>query len=233
MALIQTSALISDIKGRIAGNTFQRSSSGLVMRRQGGQVNRSTQAQNDNRNILSRLQISWQGLSDQQRLLWNTYAIFKNQGTRKNLQVKLSGHQLFIRENTIRLMYNAQGAATSPVILTAPILIQPQTPPTIVSVTNASTHLYIVTSFSPVVGTSFLVWRMSAGQSPSQQSGHVKRKVFCPLPAASTTQDLYTPYITAFGALPLTLKFVTIDLAIYVIANGSLSSYSTTRIAVS
>src|SRR3972149_7530721 len=102
MARIQTSALISNISGKINGSVFQRNQGGLIIRNQSGKINSNTLRSNSQRVGMSSVQGDWQSLTDAQRLTWNTYATYLDRKQRRNPTLSINGQQLFIDINTVR-----------------------------------------------------------------------------------------------------------------------------------
>lgn len=86
MATIITSSLVSDIRGSINGNTFQRGNSGLIVRSKPRTVGRGSNQQNQVRNYNAELNYAWSNLTDAQRSTWSSYAIFCNGNGKTNNQ---------------------------------------------------------------------------------------------------------------------------------------------------
>src|SRR3972149_2337274 len=114
MARIQTSALISNISGKINGSVFQRNQGGLIMRNQSGKINSNTLRSNSQKVGLADIQGNWQLLTDGQRLLWQTYAIYLNKKQKKNPTLNINGQQLFININAIRYALSSDNALFQP-----------------------------------------------------------------------------------------------------------------------
>lgn len=99
MARIQTSSLISDIRGSVGGVTFQMSSHGLIAAKR-KQPTTPVSFLNTYRNlVLSRLNITWSLLSEAQRESWTTFASYNSENTESFSLSKLSGLQTFMRTN--------------------------------------------------------------------------------------------------------------------------------------
>jgi hypothetical protein len=121
MAIIVTSGLISHIKGSMAGSTFQRSASGLTMRKKPLPVGRGTNSQLNQRNIVAQLNVAWNLLTDAQRLLWASFSNYTNgQGkTNKQNTSANTGKTQFVAVNSWLLLY---GKA----LLQVPTLVPPE-----------------------------------------------------------------------------------------------------------
>lgn len=106
MARITTSALISDIRGKVGGVVFQGGQSGLIVRNKSIPVNRRTLAQTQSKKDLFNIQQEWRALTDSQRDDWNlfaaTYPVLQKFSTTKTI----NGQQYFIKYNDYRVRYN-------------------------------------------------------------------------------------------------------------------------------
>lgn len=105
MARITTSALISDIRGKVGGVVFQGGQSGLIARNKTIPVNRRTLAQTQSKKDLFNIQQEWKALTDAQRDDWNlfaaTYPVLQKFSTTKTI----NGQQYFIKYNDYRVRY--------------------------------------------------------------------------------------------------------------------------------
>lgn len=104
MARIKYSGLISDISGSLAGTTFQRGYFGQVLRKKPIPCNRQTAAQLNVRSIMQTVQQSWHALTPLQKSQWNRFIAYSMQTTRRTKTITLSGHALFLKYQTIRLL---------------------------------------------------------------------------------------------------------------------------------
>ena len=71
MALIKTGSLITDINGKIGGQSFQRSRQGLTLQNSPGHVNNASNILSFRRSQSKRFSQAWRSLSASQRLAWN------------------------------------------------------------------------------------------------------------------------------------------------------------------
>ena len=95
MAIIQTSGLITHIRGSIAGTTFQKGSAGLIARKKPTQVRSATTNQNAQRVLIARLNVEWENFNDLQRSIWSSFANYINgigKTNRQNFQDKQAKH---------------------------------------------------------------------------------------------------------------------------------------------
>lgn len=102
MAKVLFTAVVADMRGKIAGTVFTKNKSGAVARTKVSPVNGRTPAQTTARARLSRLSAGWRTLTPSQREGWITRAteafgtdVFGNTKT-------ISGQQLYISVNTNR-----------------------------------------------------------------------------------------------------------------------------------
>src|SRR3972149_8638966 len=109
MAIITTSALISDITGRIQGTTFQRTQGGLCARNQRAQRNSNTNSQNFNKTGISSILNAWINLTQSEREQWNQYAIYRNIKQKRNQSRTISGQHICMPEKPARHPKNNSG----------------------------------------------------------------------------------------------------------------------------
>lgn len=197
MARIQTSALISDIRGAVGGNVFQRSAQGLTVRSRITPIQTAKPTQQANRSLMAGLQTSWQSLTDQQRTAWTTWGQYQNIQPRGFVTAQLSGQQVYIQVNFYRLQSNLAQ-------LDDPIFTPYSLLPTDIAFGNAGSDLTAVLSEDPgdpdyqlIIKLSFIV---RAGRN-AQPSG---LKFLLPQEQIDETTWNYTePYLAAFGKLPV------------------------------
>lgn len=108
MAKIKTSAIITDISGKVGGTVFQRSGSGLIMKNKDKNVRRKTFSQITSSACISNVQSFWQSLSSTQKTAWSKYAGYNVLSQRKAKGLALSGYQVFMRYNYYLSFYGHQ-----------------------------------------------------------------------------------------------------------------------------
>jgi len=107
MAIVQTGAVVTHIKGSVAGNTFQRSAAGLTIRSKPKPVGQGSNAQQSQRNIIAKLNWYWTNLTDANRQQWSSFAVYTN-GVGKTNKQNLSantGKTQFFAVNSWLLIY--------------------------------------------------------------------------------------------------------------------------------
>jgi len=120
MALFK-SQVLTQASGSVAGLTYSRGRSGLVLRNRTIPVNTQTARQSAVRNALTTLVIAWiETLTAAQRAAWELYAanvpVTNALGDSRNI----SGQNWFIAANTPRIQFATLGLLDAPIIPTAP-----------------------------------------------------------------------------------------------------------------
>lgn len=197
MALIKTTAIIAEIRGKVAGTVFSRNASGAYMRTKVTPINPQTTAQSLVRQNFTDNSQTWRGLTENQRKLWNQSAI---NFTRTNIfgdNVPLSGFNLYVRLNNNLKAVNVAVIADAP----QPESVQGFTTLSVVADTGGGT--FDIT-FTPPIAANVSV-QVFATAPLSAGVTFVKtelRKIDVLVTADTTPQDLAAEYITKFGALP-------------------------------
>lgn len=103
MALIKTSALVSDISGKIGGNVFARNSGGSYVRSFTKPVNPNTPAQQAQKNRLAYVSNAWRELTDAQRQAWTDAAklSYRQVVNRMGETVSLTGFGYYMKANML------------------------------------------------------------------------------------------------------------------------------------
>lgn len=101
MAVIQTGAVISDIRGSVGGTTFQRLGSGLTMRNKPLPVGGKSFGQSNVKNANSIVAEAYNELTDEQRDLWQSFSDFCNGSgvTGKGRKSSSSGRLMYFEVN--------------------------------------------------------------------------------------------------------------------------------------
>jgi hypothetical protein len=119
MARVKFGGLISDISGSVGGGTFQRSNYGSVLRSKPIPIHTFSSAQIIIRQHINYLHAQWSELSSEERNQWNKYILFSNPTIKRDKAVLLSGHDLFIKYNMLRLC-RSLAILTTPTYITMP-----------------------------------------------------------------------------------------------------------------
>jgi len=199
MAIVTLSGLVSHIKGSIAGSTFQRSASGLTMRKKPIPVGRGTNAQINQRNIIAQLNFAWNNLTNAQRLSWASFSNYTNGIGKTNRQNNSAntGKTQFIAVNSWLLIYG-KGVIFSPTI-GPPLLQSVPCPPYYTISSNLGT-----TSASLDTTQEILVVQVSLPQSVGTNTNNTGFRTLVYTMVDGTTQDWSAAYLATFG-VPLTI----------------------------
>lgn len=106
MARIKYSALVDNIRGSIAGTTFQNNRYGYTVKTKPQLVNRNTAPQILQKLYMSQAARAWRTLTEGNRTNWNTYAETNPRPTRLNPDAYLSGYNYFLYVNRFRLLFS-------------------------------------------------------------------------------------------------------------------------------
>lgn len=223
MAIITTSALISDINGSVSGTTFQRTQGGLCMRSKTITRNPNSSFQQANKNRMVSIQNAWTNLTQAERSQWNQYAIYRGIKQKKNLSKNISGHQIFIRENSLRYSMTGYGAIFDNPIHSVPVLSNAPKPPIItVAVINFGNFEINYDTILISATQAILLW-ISAPIKESQKSNNIKRNMIKFISVDGQAQIVNTYYTNVFGLIPNAGQFISIEIGLY---DGILKTYS-------
>lgn len=221
MAIIQTSGLITHIKGSIGGTTFQRGSAGLIARNKPKQVKSATTNQNAQRVIIATLNSNWSNLTDAQRQTWSQFAIFINGAGKTNRQNNSgnTGKTQFIAVNSWLLLYGK------------PLLVTPSFLPALAPISpyydinfQSDDLGKTVESFDPT--NQILVTQVSLAQSPGTYKSNTGYRTLIYSPVSGTVQNWYGEYINYFGVPVMNSKKYWVKLKIVNFATGQMSAAS-------
>ncbi len=195
MAIIQTSGLISSIRGKVGGAVFQLSRSGNIMRSLTIPVNRRTQLQLKSRNNTFNILQSWTALTDVQRVVWNAYVQYNPILQKNGLKLYISGQQAFIKFNSYRLEYDL------PLLIT-PIFNKCKLTP--ISLTLASTGAILsVTADRNLISTEeFIILFLTIRFRSSINNPGSRYKIIKFITADTDTFDITAAYVAIFGRIP-------------------------------
>lgn len=121
MALIKFGGGVVQASGSIAGNTFARNRFGNYMRARTKPVNPNSTYQADVRTFLAYLAEYWhETLTAAQRTAWNTYAAAVAMKNRLGETVYVTGFNMFLRTNIVRLQCENNLCPNAPTVLSLP-----------------------------------------------------------------------------------------------------------------
>lgn len=232
MARVKTSALISDISGKINGSVFQRNQGGLILRNQGGKINSNTLRSNGHKVGMAGIQVDWQNLSDADRLLWQTYALYLNKKQVKNNSLNINGHQLFINVNSIRYDLSFYNALFQPYLLSTPVLAPLPLPINITSIERDGLDLNcnldrVISNVDDVI-----ICYLSRPLLPSQQSANQKLTLMKASTNSGSLFECNAYYVSVYGRVLEVGEWVQSKIAIYNTASENYSAFSVNRFQV-
>jgi hypothetical protein len=189
MAKIILSALLDDIRGKIAGSVFQMTVGGLQMRTRVSPRNPRTGNQQQIRSNYSRIVLTWPYLDTADQATWLAASIGDDTGFNlyftSNMKIKqATGQDLNVYSGTGALPINAVTFDTLTDVIFA------MNPATAAAVLPADTYLVVSATKQLKSGTSFI--------SPSS---YTLLNVFTPGFASGSDIDLFTIYTTIYGSL--------------------------------
>jgi hypothetical protein len=225
MAVIKLGGMLAAARGKMGGLVFSRNGGGDMIRRYVKPVNPNSVSQQAIRNRLTGLIQAWRGLTDAQRLAWNSV---KNNFTSKNKVgdvIYLSGQQLFTK-------FNSNLLAAGEAIVSTPPLNSNEAAITLVSVAASSSAMTLTIDVAAVPVTAAVIVRATDGVSPGiTNAGRSKFKQIAANPTfATSTFNAKTAFESVFGLLSgkagqkVFVEVITIDIASGQVVGASQSS---------
>lgn len=208
MARVQFSAALNSIQGSIGGSTFQKNKQGFTMKNK-QVINRSTSfLQNSARGYISELLKLWQSMSAAQRQAWQLYTAYNPSYCKNNGNVTLSGYQLFIKYNSIRL--HAGFEPMIDVVYAIPKLYQPE-----LIFNTLLGELYVAFDIvdDPSLWSGLI--RLSAPRSRAYPVSASCYKVVRIDPADLPFCNITDNYLASFGRLPLSGQYLSYIVTIF------------------
>lgn len=195
MARIQLSSIISDIRGKIKGSIFQRTSGGLIIRSQTTPVNKNSIRQNKTRNFTFILQQEWRLLSTAERQTWLQFTNFNPIQQMNNSKLFINAQQAFIKLNSYRLEYGFN-------IITSPEFSKCEITPVDVDISLAGVNLFINVNRVMQSQFEFLIIFLTVNLPPTINNPGSTLKLIKFTTTDSDTFNIKNEYIDIFGALP-------------------------------
>lgn len=117
MARIIYGALAESIRGSIGGTTFQRNAYGYTVKKKPSMIHPNSPWQQAQKIIFSKAVLSWNQLTNEQRLDWESWASTFPQYAKNNPSSQLSGFAVFVRLHCLRFL-NDLAVIESPAYVT-------------------------------------------------------------------------------------------------------------------
>ena len=233
MARVQLSALVNDISGKVGGSVFQRTQGGLALRSNSGKINSNSAQSNSKKVSMSTVQGGWQSLTDAERLVWTTYAVYLNKKQKHNTSLILNGHQVFLNVNCLRSDLSSSNTLFVPYLLSAPIFAPLPLPISVSIITTNFGDLTITFDRAVDNTTEVIAIYLSRPLSASQQSGN--QKLVLMKAQTDTGFDFICTdyYKSVYGRLPNAGEWIQLKVALYSTTSENFSSHTVKRIQYS
>lgn len=232
MARIQTSAIISNITGKLNGSVFQRTQGGLTLRNRNLSVNSNSPRSNLRKVGMASIQNNWQNLTNTQRQLWNIYAIYIGKKQKNNSGLNINGHQLFININSIRFDLQADNGLFQPYLLSSPVLAPLPAPISIVSIHQDGVALIVNVNRAIDNTKEVVILFLSRPLLPSQMTANVKLVLMKAPTNSGTEYQCNVAYEEVYGRVIQVGEWVQSKIAIYSTDSQNYSSYTILRTQV-
>jgi len=211
VARVEFSSVVTSIRGKVGGSVFQRNRSGYSLKNKSNNVDSASVKQIASRVYMSQVHAAWRSMSENERNAWDIFANFKPVRNRNNSNVNLTGYQLFLKYNLIRL----QAGYT---ILTTITYSQ---------ITNLAVDMSFLVA-SPAVFVAFLTLDFSDDygcllmtSAPRSSNYPLKAKSYKVLiPDAIDENALYLSdvFVKTYGKIPTNPSWLSYKLTIFDIA---------------
>lgn len=229
MAIIKTSAIVSDIKGTAGGNVFASNKGGNYLRRYKKPTNLNSPKQQAVRSLFGSMTGLWRGLTEIERNSWNEGAVNFPMMNKLGESKVLSGQQLFNKLNNPLIQVGVATLTTCPT---------PQSFPSVsVGVTEnvtAGNKLFATIYFdgNQAVPAGFLcivnaTATVSAGVN-SPQKGLFKKITTVQEAGDTDGLNIVTPYNNTFGAL-ITGDTIFVGVTVISVISGESSTMTFTK----
>ena len=195
MALIKTSSLISDIRGKVQASVFQGSLAGLTLKAKPGRINKNTLRQNKTRNFTFKLQQDWRRLSEAERSLWNQFTNFNPILQRRSNDLFINAQQNFIKFNSYRLEYDLD-------ILIIPQFSKCEITPIDLTISSDGTTILATASRQLSEALEFIILFLTIPFIPTINNPGSRLKLIKFTTTNNTIFDVTTPYREIFGSIP-------------------------------
>jgi hypothetical protein len=196
MAIIQTSGLISSIRGKVAGAVFQLSRSGNILRSLTIPVNRRTLSQNKTRTNTFNILQKWTGLTADQRAIWNAYIQYNPILQKNGLKLHITGQQVFIKFNSYRLEYDLP-------ILETPIFNKCDLTPISLTLSPTIPGIDIISDRPLVSSDEYIILFLTVRFRNSVNNPGSRYRIIKFTTTDTDVFDVTSAYVSVFGRIPL------------------------------
>lgn len=227
MARIKYSALIENIRGSIAGTTFQSNKYGFTIKAKPRMTKPNSPTQNRQKAYLSTAVKAWRELTQSVRDSWDTWSSTYPSYAKNNPAAQLSGYAVYTRQQVYRLMIG------SAVYTSAPSFTLADDDTIGIALELSSGVLTLeMTSVTDDEAWDMLIF-MSRPLSSAQMFTGTKTRLMNKFISNITQSADYTDeYESVFGILPSVGDRIVVDYIMIVSNNGQLISRQTQIITV-
>ena len=194
MALIKTSSLISDIRGKVQASIFQGSLAGLTLRSISGRVNKNSLRQNKTRNFTFKLQQEWRILTEAERNLWLQFTNFNPILQKRSNKLFINAQQTFIKFNLYRLEYGLD-------ILKTPQFTKCEILPIDLTISSNGAIILATADRQLNQNFEFVILFMTIPFIPTINNPGSRLKLIKFTTTNNTTFDVTAPYKEIFGSV--------------------------------
>jgi len=195
MALIKTGAIVTQISGKVGGQTFGKGQSGAYIKNTGSYINKRSGIRDERKAVLTSVTGLWRQLSDAQKNSWIALAPSFPYTNRVGDVSYYSGFNLFTKFN-----YNLQLDGQSP-IPTAPT-VSTVTPPTLVSVAVGSGTAKVTTDVSSTAGSAKIYCSKPLSPGNTQYRRSLRMLTIAPFNTINAGIDIVSLIEGIFGDYP-------------------------------
>lgn len=198
MAKLKFTAIVSDMRGKLAGSVFSKNRSGAYMRTKVTPVNPQSAGQSVIRSRLTGLTQNWRSLTADQRSQWSDAAPNFPRTNQFGDQVILTGQQLYIGLNANLINVGTTAITTPP------------SPGTTYSITSATLAMAkgagtatVAFGPSPVPAGNAVIVEATPAMSPGKTfAKNLFRQISIVAAAGTTPINIAAAYTTKFGGIP-------------------------------
>ena len=186
--------MITDGSGKLGGHVAAKNRGGSYVRTKVKPANPQTPAQQNARSSLATWSQAWRGLTEDQRLSWNS-AVGNFPEVKNGKVLILSGQQLFVKFNTNLALAGQASIDTAPL---------PEAMPEIALTglaSDVSSMTFEITADNATVPSGFTYMvEAIAPVSPGRYNVSNRYRVIGSATLATSTDNMWTEYLAKFGA---------------------------------
>jgi len=206
MARVLLSGLVSDIRGKLNGSVFKQSNAGLVIQNKPASSQKAkhdaliigagvSNALRSATTATAVVRNAWKGMDLDGRNVWNALALAQPTPHKNNNALFLTGLQVFLKANVVRVMLGSNIITTPAIGLQLPAQVE-------VTSIDVSVAMRIGFSRNIAVDETFII-KVSAPirdtvNTPSSRT----RLMRVVVPVGTNNVDIQTEYVQQFGFTP-------------------------------